>query len=225
MTILGYCHCFIQMQKHYLSVSKTARYFTQGTLTDSTKYIWIVIHGYAQTAEAFLNSFESLGDEHFVIAPEGLNRFYSRGFSGSPVASWMTSLEREHEIADYTHYLNTLVEALQLTSFTKAKHIVLGFSQGVSTQTRFINQSNYPIDYAVMIAGEIGKEFQEVLPPKLATQKSLYLVGDQEQIIKPEKIEAHQLLFANANCVFKTFEGKHEVNENAVAAILANLES
>ncbi len=213
------------MQKHYLTVSKTARYFTKGNLTDNTQYIWIVIHGYAQTAEAFLYSFESLGDEHFVIAPEGLNKFYSRGFSGSPVASWMTSLEREHEIADYINYLNTLVESIHLASFTKAKHIVLGFSQGVSTQTRFINQSNYPIDYSVMIAGEIGKEFQETLPNKLANLKSLYLVGNQEQIIKREKIEAHQLLFKNTNCVFNTFEGRHEVNESAVAAILANLES
>lgn len=213
------------MQKHYLSVSKTARYFTKGNLTDSTQYIWIVIHGYAQTAEAFLNSFESLGDKHFVIAPEGLNKFYSRGFSGSPVASWMTSLEREYEITDYIQYLNTLVESLQLASFTKAKHIVLGFSQGVSTQTRFINQSNYPIDYSIMIAGEIGKEFQETLPTKLANLKSLYLVGDKEQIIKPEKIEAHQLLFKNANCVFKTFEGKHEVNQSTVDAILAGIAS
>lgn len=213
------------MQKHYLSVSKTARYFTKGNLADSTQYIWIVIHGYAQTAEAFLNSFESLGDEHFVIAPEGLNKFYSRGFSGSPVASWMTSLEREYEITDYIQYLNTLVESLQLASFTKAKHIVLGFSQGVSTQTRFINQSNYPIDYSIMIAGEIGKEFQETLPTKLANLKSLFLVGDKEQIIKPEKIEAHQLLFKNANCVFKTFEGKHEVNQSTVDAILAGIAS
>lgn len=218
-----YCHGFIKMQKHYLRVSKTARYFTKGNLTDSTQYIWIVIHGYAQTAEAFLSSFESLGDEHFVIAPEGLNKFYSRGFSGSPVASWMTSLEREHEITDYIQYLNTLAESLNLASFTNAKQIVLGFSQGVSTQTRFINQSNYPIDYSVMIAGEIGKEFQETLPQKLAELKSLYLVGDQEQIIKPEKIEAHKLLFKEANCVFKTFEGKHEVNESAVATILATL--
>jgi len=208
------------MQKHYLTVPKTARYFTKGNLDNNTKFIWIVIHGYAQTADAFLNNFESLGNEHFVIAPEGLNKFYSRGFSGSPVASWMTSLERENEITDYTNYLNLLTESLNLSSYSNAKQIVLGFSQGVSTQTRFLNVSDIKFDYSVMIAGEIGKEFQETLPPYLTQINSLYLVGNNEQIIKPEKIEAHKLLFKDANCVFKTFEGKHEVNKSAIDEIL-----
>jgi predicted esterase len=208
------------MQKHFLPIAKTARYFTQGNLDINTKFIWIIIHGYAQTADAFLNNFESLGSEHFVVAPEGLNKFYSRGFSGSPVASWMTSLEREHEIIDYINYLNSLINSINLVSFTNAKTIVLGFSQGVSTQTRFIEASNFQIDFSIMIAGEIGKEFQENLPKKLTTIKSLYLVGDKENILKPEKIESHQMLFKNANCEFKIFDGKHEVNQHAIDNIL-----
>jgi predicted esterase len=209
------------MQKNFFSVTKTARYFTHGNLNNDTKYIWIIIHGYAQTADAFLSNFENLGSEHFIIAPEGLNKFYSRGFSGSPVASWMTSLEREQEIIDYTNYLNSLVNSLNLATFTQAKTIVLGFSQGVSTQTRFTETSDFQIDYSVMIAGEIGKEFQENLPEKLANLKSLYLVGDQENILKPEKIESHQILFKNANCTFKIFEGKHVVNQDAIEKILS----
>jgi len=208
------------MQKHFLTVTKTARYFTQGVLTENTKYIWIIIHGYAQTAEGFLSNFEKLGSEHFIIAPEGLNKFYSRGFSGSPVANWMTSLERESEIIDYIYYFNLLVETLHLTNYKNAKKILLGFSQGVSTQTRFLNASQMPFDYSVMIAGEIGKEFQENLPYIIRETKSLYLVGNQENLLKPEKIEGHKLLFENSNCSFEIFEGKHEVDENAVNAIL-----
>ncbi len=208
------------MQKHLFPVTKTARYFTQGNLDNNTQFIWIIIHGYAQTADAFLSDFESLGSEHFVIAPEGLNKFYSRGFSGSPVASWMTSLEREQEIIDYTNYLNSLVNFLNLASFTKAKTIALGFSQGVSTQTRFIESSDFVFDFSVMIAGEIGKEFQENLPEKLYNLKSLFLVGDQENILKPEKIESHQILFKNANCEFKIFEGKHVVNQHTIDKII-----
>lgn len=208
------------MKKYFFKATKTARYFTHGNLNNHTQFIWIIIHGYAQTADSFLSSFESLGNENFVIAPEGLNKFYSRGFSGNPVASWMTSLEREHEIIDYTIYLNSLVKSLNLNSFTQAKTIVLGFSQGVSTQTRFITSSDFQIDFSVMIAGEIGKEFQENLPEKLANLKSLYLVGDQENILKPEKIESHQILFKNANCAFKIFEGKHVVNQDAIDKIV-----
>lgn len=221
-----YLCSIIFMQKHFLTVSKTARYFTKGNLNTDTKFIWIVIHGYAQTADSFLNSFENLGTPHFIIAPEGLNKFYSRGFSGSPVASWMTSLERENEIADYNQYLIQLVDTLNLKNYTKAQVVLLGFSQGVSTQTRFLNQTGLAIHFSVMVAGEIGKEFQDKLPEKISQTNSLYLIGNQENILKPEKVEFHEQLFKNSQCIFKVFEGKHEVNKSAIRTILAwlNLE-
>lgn len=221
-----YLCSIVFMQKHFLTVSKTARYFTKGNLNADTKFIWIVIHGYAQTADSFLNSFENLGTPHFIIAPEGLNKFYSRGFSGSPVASWMTSLERENEIADYNQYLNQLVDTLNLKNYTKAQVVLLGFSQGVSTQTRFLNQTGLAIHFSVMVAGEIGKEFQDKLPEKISQTKSLYLIGNQENILKPEIVEFHEQLFKNSQCIFKVFEGKHEVNESAIRTILTwlNLE-
>jgi len=71
-----------------------------------------------------------------------------------------------------------------------------------------------------MIAGEIGKEFQEHLPERIAKTNNLYLVGNQENLIKPEKIEFHRQLFKNSNCAFNIFDGKHEVNEHAVNTIL-----
>jgi predicted esterase len=209
------------MQKNYIQVQKTARYFTIGELGKQTQYIWLIIHGYAQTAESFISQFKELGSNHFIIAPEGLNKFYSRGFAGSPVASWMTSLERESEIVDYCNYLETLVQTLKIDDYNHCKKIVLGFSQGVSTQTRFINNSSFLPDYLIMVAGEIAKEYQEVLPDKLASIKSLYLVGNEEKIVSEEKISAMQKLLEKANCSFETFNGKHEVNESTIAHVLA----
>ena len=211
------------LQKHYLTVQKTARYFTHGVLNENTKYIWLVIHGYAQTAENFISSFANLSNEHFVIAPEGLNRFYSRGFSGNPVASWMTSLERESEINDYLNYLNQLLSHFTENLTPKPNILLLGFSQGVSTQTRFLNQAKVKIDYSVMVAGEIGKEFQEKLPHSLITLKSLFLIGNEENILKTETLNSHKILFEHANCEFKEFLGKHEFNENALIEILKHL--
>jgi predicted esterase len=208
------------MQKNYILVQKTARYFTIGELSNQTQYIWLIIHGYAQTAESFISQFKGLGSNHFIIAPEGLNKFYSRGFSGSPVASWMTSLERESEIVDYCNYLENLVQTLKINDCSPCKIVVLGFSQGVSTQTRFINNSSFLPDYLIMIAGEIAKEYQEILPDKLASIKSLYLVGNEEKIVSEEKISAMQKLLEKANCSFETFTGKHEVNESTIAHVL-----
>lgn len=206
-------------QKHQIKVSKTASYFTQGQLNEHTKYIWLVIHGFAQTADTFIQPFSILGEEHFVIAPEGLNRFYSRGFAGSAVANWMTSRDREFEIEDYCNYLNLLTKQLNITQYKNAKVILLGFSQGVSTLTRFFLSGNIHADLLVMVAGEIAIEFQKDLPTKLVQAKSLYLVGTQENLIKPEKIEFQKQLLANCKCSIMEFEGKHEVNEAAVLVV------
>ena len=51
------------MQKHEIEITKTARYFTLGELNENTKTVWFVLHGYAQTAEDFL---ESLKPSSFV---------------------------------------------------------------------------------------------------------------------------------------------------------------
>jgi predicted esterase len=133
-------------------------------------------------------------------------------------------LERENEIFDYVQYLNQLTNTLQLNNYTNAKIILLGFSQGVSTQTRFLSQTALKINFSVMVAGEIGKEFQEDLPENLSQTNSLYLVGNQENIIKPEKTEMHKQIFKNSQCIFKNFDGKHEINESTIQTILAWLE-
>jgi hypothetical protein len=43
-----------------------------------------------------------------IIAPEGLSRFYRKGFSGDVVASWMTKDDRLDDMEDYVRYLNDL---------------------------------------------------------------------------------------------------------------------
>ena len=81
---------------HHLSVEKTARYFTMGEGKANCQYLWIVLHGYGQLASSVIKRFKTLDpDKHFVLAPEGLSRFYwGEGFGGKAVASWMTSEDR-----------------------------------------------------------------------------------------------------------------------------------
>jgi predicted esterase len=208
------------MEKHFITVKKTARFFTIGTLNEETTHIWFLIHGYAQTAENLIAPFESLGSNHFIIAPEGLNKFYSRGFRGTPVASWMTSLEREHEIEDYLSYLTQLSNEMELEKFGSAKKILLGFSQGVSTQTRFANYYPGVFDYLILVAGEIAKEFQEIKPPNLFKVPTLFLVGDEEQLIDEEKIQNQARNLSLDEVEFIRFRGKHEVNIDTIEKAL-----
>jgi hypothetical protein len=68
-------------EKHSIITQKTARVFTYGQLTEKTKLVWIVTHGYGFLAEFFIKKFEELNpDENFVIVPEALNRFYLKEY-------------------------------------------------------------------------------------------------------------------------------------------------
>ncbi|MCZ8216519.1 MAG: phospholipase, partial [Cyclobacteriaceae bacterium] len=86
------------MNTHTISFQFKARYQTLGKLDANTRKVWFVLHGYGQLAEYFLRKFKSLeAQEIFVIAPEGLSRFYmedvtrrSQGGSQRVGATWMT---------------------------------------------------------------------------------------------------------------------------------------
>jgi hypothetical protein len=69
-------------------------------------------HGYAETAETNLEQLESIpGIAAWNVASvQALHPFYTR--SGSIVASWMTSLDRELAIADNVAYIRRVVESL-----------------------------------------------------------------------------------------------------------------
>src|SRR3989344_9498015 len=97
------------MKEQHFTTQRTARYYTIGELNNKTKTIWIVLHGYMQSAAFFIKQFEVLkNDTTFIVAPEALSRAYVNGVSGKVGASWMTKEERESEIADYIFYLNSL---------------------------------------------------------------------------------------------------------------------
>ena len=116
----------------HLTVRRTARYFRIGKADASD--VWLVLHGYGQLAEEFVEAFEPMSSDRLIIAPEGLSRFYAR--DGSSVgASWMTREDREAEIADYTEYLNAVVAD---AGHTSSDITVIGFSQGGHTACRWV---------------------------------------------------------------------------------------
>ena len=87
------------MQQHTLNIQSTAHYYTLGTPGEHVKQFWIVCHGYAQLADEFLENFKLLENDHtLVVAPEGLNHFYRKGFDGPVGANWMTRRHRTVEI-------------------------------------------------------------------------------------------------------------------------------
>jgi len=161
--------------QHHINFQFKARYFTAGKLTPNTKCIWLVFHGYGQLAEYFIRKFEELGNDHFVIAPEGLSRYYLSDNSGRVGASWMTKEDRLTDIENQIGYINKIYQSVKPELENRARLIVLGFSQGTATALRWIVNQNIKPDKLVLWAGTI--------PPDLGSENKNMDLSDIETII------------------------------------------
>ena len=209
------------MKQHELNTQRTARYFTLGSLNENTKEVWIVLHGFAQLAATFLQHFEPFAsNDKFIVAPEALNRFYTKGYSGNVGATWMTKEAREHDIQDNHHYLNTLVKQLNINR-TTTKVIVLGFSQGVATLTRWLHLSNFAPDCLVMYAGEMAYELKtKPLPAFLHHTKCYFIYGTKDPLLPAFAPNTLHDVFGEINLHLIEFDGAHEINCQALQQIV-----
>lgn len=196
---------------HHITTQKTARIFTFGTLTEKTKNIWLVAHGYGFSAEYFIKKFEELDpNENFVIVPEAINRFYLKDLNGRVCACWMTTVERENEIEDYISYLDKVYETLILQE--KAKIIALGFSQGAATIGRWAMKTRNKLNNIVFWGGSIPEECVAE-PAKLNALYPYILVGDEDEYITAEKRETVMKTLLNNNVIFSHifYKGGHAI--------------
>lgn len=196
---------------HHINTSKTARIFTHGVLTEKTKLIWIVAHGYGFLAEYFIKKFEELNpEEHFVIVPEALNRFYLKDMSGRVGASWMTTEDRENEINDYILYLDNVYKTL--ISQNSAKIVALGFSQGAATIARWAVTTSKPLNRIVFWGGNIPNDCFSKME-KLNQLHPYLLVGDEDEFIPKEKLDEVMKGFINIGLTFSHifYKGGHAI--------------
>jgi predicted esterase len=204
----------------FISTTRTARYFTLGELTPDTYEVWIVLHGYAQLASDFIKPFSAIAAPgRFIVAPEGLNRFYARGLGGKPAATWMTSESREEEIHDYINYLNNLCSKLELEKHN-AKIRLLGFSQGVATASRWLTQTTLPIAEFIIYSGEIAAELQQPVSEKLVSTGLTYITGTKDKLISAEKLDSVKQFMASLNAKLIEFDGGHELVEEVLMLLI-----
>jgi len=117
-------------------------------------------HGYAETAEPHLEELEKIAgiDAWSVAAVQALHPFYTR--SGSVVANWMTSQDRELAIEDNLRYVREV-----MSSLPKPRTLVfLGFSQGAAMAARAA--AAIRSDGVILLGGDIPPEIAVAnLPP------------------------------------------------------------
>lgn len=213
--------------QHYINIQYKARYFTHGSLSDKTKNIWFVCHGYGQLAEYFIRKFNVLNpEENFVIVAEGLHRFYLNGHSGRVGASWMTKEDRLTDIDNYIHYLDCIYQAN--IKNTTAKIILLGFSQGAATASRWAAMGNSKIDKLILWAGVFPPDlpFENCLS-KINNLNPLLVIGNQDEFISAKELKekTNWLDKQKINYQLIHFEGKHDINGNVLIDISKNINS
>ena len=212
------------MKEQTIETKKTARYYTLGTLSENTKTVWFVCHGYGQLANYFLRNFKLLENEKtFVISPEGFHRYYLNGFSGRVGASWMTKEDRLNDIADYVAYLDQLYDKVfNQVDRNNITVNVLGFSQGGATAIRWTCQGISKIDNLILWAA--------VYPPDLnfeadtQTLNSLnfkLVIGDDDEFISESALLEHANLLDEKGINYEIirYNGTHNIDSDTLAGL------
>ena len=156
--------------QHHLDVTIKASYYTLNELTPKTEHVWLVFHGYGQLAEFFIKKFEGLDSEkNFIIAPQGLSKYYLNGVYGRVGASWMTKDDRLTEIANQYQYIDQVTSQFDIS---EKELIYFGFSQGTATMGRYAAHAKIPFDQMVIWAG--------TFPPDTHPVEWSFLTGKEQ---------------------------------------------
>ena len=207
----------IQLGNHYkFRTEKTGHFFTHGSLTEKTRFVWLCLHGYGSLAKYFIQKFEFLDPElHYVVVPEGLNRFYE-GVNERPAVSWMTKEDRLDEIADYVEMLERLRKKLNWDHNPDVQVIYFGFSQGVTTLIRWMTNIHPRCNHLILWAGSIPDDI--LLEPHQSYFESMatyYFIGKSDPYFKENRFNEIEQLIKQARMLTQVqwFEGEHKVED------------
>jgi predicted esterase len=215
-------------EQRHLTVSRSARYAIMGSLEEELTDVWIVCHGHGQLARRFLNRFLPIERaDRLFVAPEALSRYYLEPPKAGPHppdtpvgASWMTSEDREFEIADYVGYLDQLHdEIFSVVDRAKVRLWVLGFSQGTATAARWIARGQVQPDRVIFVAGLLPPELDTESAARLVRRSPLTIVvGRQDNFATPERIAEQELRLKSLGIPYTTirFDGGHEITPDVL---------
>jgi len=217
----------LDIKSEQFKTSKTARYSTFGADPSKAKFFWFALHGSKMTCEQMLYKFADFDpDEHLVVAPEALNRFYFDGFGGDVVASWMTKRDRLSEIEDFSNYLTQLYQLFTNQLPNNCRKIILGFSQGGTTMYRWLHarkiEADFLIPYSCWIPEDIDLEKSKTQLNDLTTK---YTYGLQDQFLTEENIAKVKGVIARNKLEIEIlpYEGDHRVSKQQLKMLLGKI--
>lgn len=215
--------------EHHLTVPRTARYYTMGTVGEGVDELWIVCHGYAQLARPFLAALAPIASpSRLIVAPEALSRFYvdrtSMSMDPPPRvgATWMTREDREHEIADQVTYLDALHDHVRASLSGSVRLRVLGFSQGVATVTRWLAFGRTRAHEVILWAGSFPSDLDaRRLAERLGTAPVVVVAGTGDELVTRQTLEAQLPTLRDAGLAARlvTFDGAHRLDRATLRAL------
>ena len=217
----------MSVSEEHLITKKTARYYTQGNINTASN-VWFVLHGYGQLAPYFIKKFAGLDSEdHFVVAPEGLHRFYLKNSSGRVGASWMTKEARLEDIHDYIAFLN-LLYAKYSDQIASKNIIVLGFSQGAATASRWVGAGEVAANHLVLWAGVFPPDMDAAQTKAVVnTTHITYCLGNDDPYFPEEKQRELKEYLKDLNLNYDLFRysGKHTIPGEALDRLKSKITS
>jgi predicted esterase len=213
----------MELKTDYFISPKTARYSTYGELTASTKYFWFALHGSKMLCEQMLYKFKDFDPkEHFVVAPEGLNRFYEKDFGGPVVASWMTKRDRLHEIKDNGNYLSGLYQHFLAQLPQVCKKTIMAFSQGGTIAFRWLHQKKVEVDNVIPYACWIPEDIDlTASKTDLNASQLLFTYGKEDQFLTEKYIAmvGDVINKSNVKMTFSPYTGDHRISKEQLKLI------
>lgn len=166
-------------------------------------------HGYAENAADQLERLARLPEAEGwdLCSIQALHPFYTR-VDGEVVASWLTSLDREHALKNNLHYLNRILEQVQHGDVAAVSPLVFsGFSQGAAMAWRAA--CRFGCCGVVAVGSEIPLELG---PEALASVPAAMLArGRNDRKYPLEKLESDvgRLSVAGVRVEVAEFSGGH----------------
>lgn len=207
-------------ETHY-QTPRTTRYFSRESDPSTPENVWIMFHGYGQSAYHFLLNFNEFNPPNSaLIAPEGLSKYYLNGFDGRVGASWMTKENREMEIQDQLHLVDNLLADLTLKGVLKegTKLHLLGFSQGAAVACRWYQHTTLKVENLVLWGAGLPIETDAKMAQKYNECNTTLVLGSEDEFIKQERlIQYYQTL---ADLQFRhnviTYKGAHRIEKEGL---------
>ena len=210
-------------KSHKVSFKSYASYISLNILSPKTKNIWIIFHGYGQLSKFFIRRFDILDKkENYIIAPQGLSKFYTDKDYQNVGASWLTLEDKNIDFKSQLSYLNSVIADIsRKIKINNYKINLFGFSQGVSTLCRLTQNIDFQIDNIIMWAGWIPSEFFNLSIESCKNSNFIYVMGKKDKYFDLKLINEYKNEFIKKKYRFnyELFNGEHKVDRKVLKKI------